>query len=326
MLDFFSSIFGTDSVCQMFSNSMGFISFTSSFVALMPQMIETFKSKNVEGLSIHFLLAWLIGDIISMLGAILTKQLLFQILLTIFFLIIDLVICIQYYYYGIIYNNSLSTKKKNNDTILLVAAPSNDFGEIQDFDDKIDDSIDSRRGTWNRNKMPRISTDKSMAVGALGLASHFKTSDAAKVVRYASVFTTALVKRQELSEVTNSYIGVVCAWLGAIFYIGSRFPQLIMNYKRKSTDGVSPFIFYCMLVSNISYDISLFTNENFLNGKDRAMFVKNAMPFIVGSAGTIVFDLLFFVQHYYLYRDNRNIRFAPMKQEGDLEEDLEEDI
>ena len=56
---------------------------------LFPQIIETYRDKSVDGLSPYFLLAWLCGDITSLIGAKLTGQLLFQILLAIYFLLND---------------------------------------------------------------------------------------------------------------------------------------------------------------------------------------------------------------------------------------------
>lgn len=91
------------------SAAAGSVSFITSFIAQIPQLIETYKDKTVEGLSPIFLLAWLFGDITSLIGALLTHQLPFQIILALYFMANDMFICGQYYYYGILHQNKLAT-------------------------------------------------------------------------------------------------------------------------------------------------------------------------------------------------------------------------
>lgn len=278
---------------------MGGIAFVSSFISLIPQIIETYKVKNVKGLSIYFLLLWLIGDVICMLGAILTKQLLFQILLTVFFLLIDLVLCLQYYYYGFIYNKNDKFIMNNKNPILLEASPSNEFDMDFDEDDEIDNFSNKSKKSSSNNNLRSNSVELN-SITKVGLISSF-------LVNTTTALPIILNKRHDNDNSTNilnvSQIGMICAWFGGIFYILSRLPQLFKNFNRKSTFGVSPFLFYCMLISNITYLLSLFTNERYFTDEKKS-FINNAMPFIVSNIGTIFLDCLFFVQ-YYIYKDSR---------------------
>ena len=85
-------------------------------------------------------------------------------------------------------------------------------------------------------------------------------------------------------------------------------PQLIKNYQRKSTDGISPFLFGITLLCNVTYNVSIFTSCNFIESVDKVAFFENALPFIWGSAGTIIFDLIYFYQYYVLYSDDTKLR------------------
>ncbi|KAL2710218.1 putative vacuolar amino acid transporter YPQ2 [Kluyveromyces marxianus] len=109
-------------------------------------------------------------------------------------------------------------------------------------------------------------------------------------------------------EPHTSIPGQVFSWVGAMAYFYARIPQLIKNYRRKSTDGLSPLLFVCTLLANVTYTLSIFTSCSFLTSDDKHEFVMNALPFIVGSAGTIVFDFTYFYQHYVLYADDNIIR------------------
>lgn len=93
-----------------------------------------------------------------------------------------------------------------------------------------------------------------------------------------------------------------------MFYVGARIPQLIKNYQRKSTDGLSPFLFATTLLGNITYNVSIFTSHSYLGNDDKWGFIVKTMPFIFGSAGTIVFDLIYFYQYYVLYAEDGKLR------------------
>lgn len=246
------------------------ISFICSFISLFPQIIQTYKDKSVEGLSPYFLTSWLLGDIMSLFGAVMTKQLLFQIIMAVYYLTNDLVICGQYYYYGILHKNQL--------------------------------------GVFSSAKFRGIE-NASMATSMLTFASQLGKVNAKDSSGVGGNFNNA-----------NETVGFVLSWLGAMFYVCSRLPQLIKNYNRKSTDGISPFLFWMTMISNITYNISIFTSETFLTNNNRTSFIINEMPFILGNSGTIIFDLIYFYQHYVLYSNapsiNRDLRLKEMSKDG----------
>ncbi|SCU85335.1 LAFA_0D15126g1_1 [Lachancea sp. 'fantastica'] len=255
----------------------GYFSFLTSFIAQIPQVLETYVDKTVEGLSPLFLLAWLVGDITSLGGAILTNQLPFQIILAIYFLINDLFICGQYYYYGVLHGNRLATPghehMETDERITFVRSRSSDV--------RIEPNLNQR--SWLAGLL-------WFSTGARGTALEDK-------FHFASTNSTAATQA-----------GVVLAWAGALCYVGARIPQLYKNYQRKSTDGLSPFLFINTLLANTTYNVSIFTSCKFLADTNKWEFVMNELPFIVGSAGTVLFDLAYFYQHYVLYADDMHLR------------------
>lgn len=263
-----------DKVWRIISDVNGSISFLSSFVSLFPQIIETYHDKTVDGLSPYFLLCWLMGDITSLIGAVMTDQLRFQIMLVIYFLLNDLFVCGQYYYYGVVYKNSLATV--GHEPMSVVISRMNSAG-----------SVISGGGGGDRNINGLIS-----------------------VISHASLVSgMGICGGEDKSEDTKRGIeGIILSWIGALFYVGARIPQLIKNYRRKSTDGISPFLFATTLIGNITYNISIFTSVQYINSGDKWGFVRRTLPFIFGSAGTIVFDLIYFYQYYVLYVDDTRLR------------------
>lgn len=93
-------------------------------------------------------------------------------------------------------------------------------------------------------------------------------------------------------------VGVILSWICTFMYLTSRIPQIRENYHRKSTWGTSILLFLSALTGNITYTISILTSPD-ARGANSAAFLKNELPFLIGSAGTVVFDLTIFFQYFY---------------------------
>ena len=301
------------------SEISGTISFFGSFVSLFPQIIETYRDKSVVGLSPYFLLCWLCGDITSLTGAIMTDQLQFQIILAIYFLLNDSFVCGQYYYYGIMYKNSLATVGHEPIAVLSNLPDNEDHNTrtitAEDIESLIDNGEDHdiertvSRGTSGSNRSRR-----DLLIAAVTIA---------KQVNLTNAMTDSPSSPIPHTGHMNNRSGIILSWLGAIFYISGRIPQLIKNYQRKSTDGLSPLLFATTLLCNITYCISIFTSCKFIDSNDKWEFFDNALPFIIGSAGTIIFDLIYFYQYSVLYSSDNKLR--AIEREIYEEENSEED-
>ena len=253
-------------IWPVISIASGVVSFTTSLVASIPQVVETYKEKSVDGLSPLCLLCWISGDITTLVGAILTHQLPFQIIQAFYYFSTDLILCYQYYYYGVRWRNRLAAPGARH-----LAAPSPAKGLLASF----------------------------LVVGRAA---------AAPLLRRDSVAAPPLPLP------SSDPFGIVSSWVGASFYFFSRIPQLIKNYRRKSTDGLSPLLFLAALTANLTYCVSVFTSCEFLASPDKPAYVWNALPFIMGSGGTVVFDLIYVYQHYFLYRQkgqHKQLEYSP---------------
>ncbi|KAG0663645.1 putative vacuolar membrane transporter for cationic amino acids [Monosporozyma unispora] len=267
----------SDNTYSIISNITGSISFFSSFISLFPQIIETYHDKTVDGISPYFLLCWLCGDITSLIGALMTGQLMFQIMLAIYFLCNDLFVCGQYYYYGVLHENKLATMGHEPVPVLS--------------------RVNSNR---------QGSSSAQLISAFVAVSSNTITHVEGMVI---GIKNNKLLPPGEIHKIYhNTNLGILLSWMGASFYVGARIPQLIKNYQRKSTDGLSPFLFATTLLGNVTYNISIFTSLNYIHNDDKWGFINRTMPFIFGSAGTIAFDLIYFYQYYVLYADDVKLR------------------
>lgn len=115
--------------------------------------------------------------------------------------------------------------------------------------------------------------------------------------------------------------GQIFGYLCALLYLGSRFPQLLLNYRRKSTEGVSMLFFLFACVGNLTYVLSIFAYEpqcakfesydDVRGGCESGEWAKGYGQYIllnaswlIGSAGTLVLDFIIFGQ-FWIYRDRK---------------------
>lgn len=117
-------------------------------------------------------------------------------------------------------------------------------------------------------------------------------------------------------------LGQVFGYLCAILYLGSRFPQILLNFRRKSTDGVSLLFFLFACIGNLTYVLSILAYSPVCEkGKAHCRpgeaaglygwYLLVNLSWLVGSLGTLLLDMIIFVQ-FFLYRENYD--------ENDLEE------
>ncbi|CAG8661783.1 27560_t:CDS:2 [Dentiscutata erythropus] len=97
---FGSCVYGNQGI---FSFILGFASIACWLCAQFPQIITNYRNKSVDGLSLLFLMNWLLGDLANLVGCILTKQLPFQVYLAIYFCSVDFGLFFQYFYYSWFY-------------------------------------------------------------------------------------------------------------------------------------------------------------------------------------------------------------------------------
>lgn len=86
-------------------------------------------------------------------------------------------------------------------------------------------------------------------------------------------------------------VGRISAWLCALLYITSRIPQIWENHIRRSVAGLSILLFIAAFSGNLLYTISVLTNPS-AQGEGSRMYLQESLPFLLGSGGTLIFDLM----------------------------------
>jgi hypothetical protein len=134
--------------------------------------------------------------------------------------------------------------------------------------------------------------------------------------------------------------GQLFGYFCAVLYLGSRIPQLLLNYRRKSTSGVSMLFFLFACIGNLTYVLSIFAYEPHCSGRYGecahgeaarlyGRYIAVNASWLAGSLGTLFLDMGIFTQ-FFIYReqseDNDNVdeeetvvngRERPLLERGD---------
>lgn len=119
-------------------------------------------------------------------------------------------------------------------------------------------------------------------------------------------------------------LGQVFGYICAALYLGSRVPQLLLNYRRKSTEGISMLFFLFACIGNLTYVLSIVAYSPVCKhpkhckpgeaGAIYARYIAVNFSWLLGSFGTLLLDAAVFVQ-YFLYR----------KDDDDFEDAMSDD-
>ncbi|KAM0561148.1 hypothetical protein ACHAPJ_003652 [Fusarium lateritium] len=91
--------------------------------------------------------------------------------------------------------------------------------------------------------------------------------------------------------------GLILGYFSAVLYLCARIPQIIKNYREKSCEGLALLFFMLSMSGNLTYGISLVAYS-----QDKK-YLLNALPWLLGSLGTIAEDVIIFIQ-FRLYSNN----------------------
>ncbi|GAB4847098.1 hypothetical protein Ancab_026108 [Ancistrocladus abbreviatus] len=98
------------------------------------------------------------------------------------------------------------------------------------------------------------------------------------------------------NELEHSAFGQWLGWLMAAIYMGGRIPQIILNIKRGSVEGLNPLMFIFALIANVTYVASILVRST---DWDK---IKANLPWLLDAVVCVALDLFIILQYvYYKY-------------------------
>ncbi|OGE56999.1 hypothetical protein PENARI_c002G10831 [Penicillium arizonense] len=182
---------------------------------------------------------------------------------------------------------------------------------------------DSSRSRSQRARRRRISTIQAILFNSTAVAL---VCAAGVLGWYVSPASKSSAPDPE--PLTMDVLGQVFGYLCAVLYLGSRLPQLLLNFRRKSTDGVSLLFFLFACIGNLTYVLSILAYSPVCHGESSSVdamgqhrrekchsgeaaalygrYVLVNLSWLVGSAGTLLLDMAIFAQ-FFLYSDGKGV-------------------
>ncbi|KAI0971879.1 PQ loop repeat-domain-containing protein [Xylaria arbuscula] len=328
---------------EAISGICGSISIAAWVVVFSPQIIENFRRSSADGLSVQFIIAWLLGDVFNVLGAIFQGVLPTMLILAIYYTIADIVLLGQCFYYkGFTWKDDEppTPKPANNGhatTTITTGPPTERTGLLSDYFPERE-----RRGSGWSHLSPVVplaeypvtpipiptkwqtfawNTVSVLMVCAAGILGWFLSRGYAKPARPAD----------DAFPVLDLW-GQIFGWLCAVLYLGSRLPQLLLNFRRKSTEGVSILFFLFACLGNLTYVLSIFAYDPACReakcrpgeaGQVYGRYLLVNASWIAGSFGTLLLDLGIFAQ-FFIYDQDGDAHQAgrDYDEESDAEDSL----
>lgn len=94
--------------------------------------------------------------------------------------------------------------------------------------------------------------------------------------------------------------GSMLGWIMTCSYVGSRIPQLVKNYRRGLTTGLSLPMFVLLVLGSTTYVASIFVRSTKRN------FVVPKLPWLLEAMGSAVLDFSIVCQVLYFRKKNRH--------------------
>ncbi|GAB7346563.1 hypothetical protein MBLNU457_5756t2 [Dothideomycetes sp. NU457] len=300
---------------EALSGIAGSISLASWIFLLVPQLIENYKQGSAAGVSLAFLVVWMVGDITNLIGAVWAELVPTVIALAIYFCFADTALILQCVYY-----NTINARKEKKRLERQESGAATEEDPLITSSNTTEEPIDSfglpgsrrrssasrrtKSGTGNRaEELAGILEEEPAPHGWLRNTVSVFLIILAGTAGWAIAWKAGAWKPTPVSDPATDKdmpLGAeILGYASAVLYLGARLPQIAKNYKEKSCEGLSLLFFVLSIVGNLTYGAGII-----LHSTERKYFLKN-LPWLIGSLGTMAEDALIFYQ-FHLYGEKQS--------------------
>ncbi|KAI1367189.1 PQ loop repeat-domain-containing protein [Xylaria arbuscula] len=321
---------------EAISGIFGSISLVAWVIVFSPQIIENFRRKSADGLSVQFIIAWLLGDVFNVLGAVFQGVLPTMLILAVYYTIADVVLLGQCFYYkGFTWKDDATppSPKPSNNGHATGGAPTERSALLAERE---------RRGSdWSHLSpaVPLVPEELSTPLPTPTKWQSFVWNSVAILMVCAAGVAGWFLSRGYTSGKPSSPVddypvldlwGQIFGWLCAALYLGSRLPQLLLNFRRKSTEGISVLFFLFACLGNLTYVLSIFAYDpkcregSCQPDEARRMYGRYMLvnaSWLAGSLGTLLLDLSIFAQFFIYDQDESEKDVDEAIESEDAEDD-----
>ncbi|KAJ7259517.1 PQ loop repeat-domain-containing protein [Mycena haematopus] len=250
----------TTYLCPLFrSSQLGWVSIACWIIVYSPQIHENYTLQSGEGLSVLFVIVWLLGDLCNLIGAALAHLLPTVIIIALYYSLCDTTLLIQIYYY----RWKRARRGPEEETLLS----GNNSGPSPTL--------------LSPGVLILRYTAALIFVFATGVLAWWINRNTEKTEEPSQPPSAAV-------QWTVQILG----WSSAVLYLGSRLPQIAKNLETHC-EGLSPAMFFFAVVGNLCYAGSIIAKST-----DKEYLIMNA-SWLAGSTLTVFLDFIVLGQFFY---------------------------
>lgn len=283
---------------EALSGVFGSISLASWIFLLVPQLVENYRQSSADGISLAFLTVWFIGDITNLAGALWAQLVPTVTALAVYFCFADLILIAQCVYYNV--KNAQKARKHSTRSEESVEQPL--LGRRDSSNVALPGSQARRRSSGDASaRRRRASSLPSLVVdevdknewvkNALSIVGVCAVGAAGWAIAWRTRVWLPTPENDGSTVEPETPLGAsILGYISAICYLGARIPQIIKNQRERSCEGLSLLFFILSLLGNATYGAGIL-----FHSLEREYFLTN-LPWLIGSLGTIVEDVIIFIQ------------------------------
>jgi len=282
---------------EAFSGILGSISLAAWIFLLVPQLIENHTNGHADGISMTFLFIWAAGDILSLAGGLWAGLVPTVIALAIYFCFADGALITQCIYY-----NTLNAQKdKEEDEAaaaqlheqdpLLAAAASQSQRKPSTTSRRSHrrSSARSRRDSLSR-AFSKPTATSAWVKNSLSILAIVVAGTAGWALAYKTGAWHPVPLKSHADSTPTPLGASLLGYGSALLYLGARVPQIVKNQRERSCEGLSLLFFLLSLLGNATYGAGILCHSL------EEEYVWTNLPWLIGSLGTMVEDLVIFAQ------------------------------
>lgn len=229
----------------------------------VPQLVENYRQKSAQGISLTFLTVWFIGDVANLVGALWAHLVPTVIALAIYFCIADTILIAQCVYYNTLNAREEARRLRQASTISEEEQPLLSRRASAASESNIGLPGSHRRKSSAGTPLAKISEDPMESAGSAGKEA-IKNVLAVLIICGVGALGWFIAYKAKVWEpqpegavdgdVRATPLGAeIFGYFSAVCYLGARIPQIVKNARERSCDGLSLLFFMLSVLGNLTY-------------------------------------------------------------------------
>lgn len=300
---------------ELLSVIFGYLSTVAFLFVCIPQFYLNYKQENTVALSFYLVYLWFIGDIASVISCKIKENSYIIIYIGYFHIFFNILFLVQilyyrHYNYENFYQALLSSDCYSSSEYHSASEQEHiytDLSQISHILQQHETNQSTQSNNENNNVNNNVNNNHIL---------HQYASESNIYTKYHSFYNKIIILFNPLElyliilstlflvityNISGPLIAEILAWLSTLIFVLSRIPQIYLNYKRQSVEGLSTLAFSMLLFSNISFLLSIVLSLlDIKEHKHQAEYVLNNFQWIFGSSTSFLFDLII-VYQFVLY-------------------------